>query len=36
MWCATVVLNQHYIVDLMAGAALAAAAWWIERRFKKA
>lgn len=36
MWCATVVLNQHYIVDLMAGAALATAAWGIERRFKKA
>ena len=27
MWCATVVLNQHYIVDLMAGALLAIAAW---------
>lgn len=36
MWCATVVLNQHYVVDLIAGAALATAAWWIERRFKKA
>jgi len=36
MWCATVVLNQHYIVDLMAGALLAIAAWWIERRFEKA
>lgn len=36
MWCATVVLNQHYIVDLMAGAAVATAAWWIERRLKKA
>jgi membrane-associated phospholipid phosphatase len=35
MWCATVVLNQHYIVDLMAGAALAIAAWWVERRFEK-
>lgn len=35
MWCATVVLNQHYIVDLMAGAAIAIAALWVERFFKK-
>lgn len=35
MWCATVVLNQHYIIDLMAGAVFAIAAWWIERRFEK-
>lgn len=27
MWTATVVLNQHYIIDLMAGAVLAVAAW---------
>lgn len=27
MWAATVVLNQHYIIDLMAGAFLAFAAW---------
>lgn len=33
MWCATVVLNQHYIVDLMAGAVFAIAAGGIERRF---
>lgn len=31
MWAATVVLNQHYIVDLLAGALLAAAAWWVAR-----
>jgi len=36
MWCATVVLNQHYIVDLIAGALLAVAACCVERRFKKA
>jgi len=35
MWCATVVLNQHYIVDLIAGAAVATAAWCVERFFKK-
>jgi hypothetical protein len=35
MWSATVVLNQHYVVDLVAGAALAIAAWWVERRFSK-
>lgn len=29
MWAATVVLNQHYIVDLFAGALLSAMAWWI-------
>ena len=29
MWVATVVLNQHYIVDLLAGAAIAVLAWWI-------
>jgi inositol phosphorylceramide synthase catalytic subunit len=27
MWGATVVLNQHYIIDLLAGALLALAAW---------
>ena len=27
MWVATVVLNQHYIIDLLAGALLAFAAW---------
>lgn len=35
MWCATVVLNQHYVIDLVAGAALAIGAWWVERRFSK-
>ena len=28
MWIATVVLNQHYVIDLVAGALLAVAAWW--------
>lgn len=28
MWSATVVLNQHYIIDLLAGALLAVLAWW--------
>jgi membrane-associated phospholipid phosphatase len=36
MWCATVVLNQHYIIDLVAGGLLAGAAWlvgeWQTRR----
>ncbi|HKP11651.1 MAG TPA: phosphatase PAP2 family protein [Blastocatellia bacterium] len=36
MWAATVVLNQHYVIDLMAGGLLAFAAWsvgeWRERR----
>jgi membrane-associated phospholipid phosphatase len=27
IWMATVLLNQHYVVDLIAGAALAALAW---------
>jgi len=29
MWAATVVLNQHYIIDLLAGTILAVAAWWV-------
>ena len=29
MWCATVVLNQHYVIDLIAGGWLACAAWWM-------
>jgi membrane-associated phospholipid phosphatase len=29
MWSATVVLNQHYIIDLLAGAFLAVTAWWV-------
>jgi membrane-associated phospholipid phosphatase len=33
MWAATVVLNQHYIVDLLAGALLATAAWWAAKLF---
>jgi len=31
MWAATVVLNQHYIIDLLAGAGTAVIAWAIER-----
>lgn len=34
MWTATVVLNQHYIIDLVAGGALAIAAWWVEGLLK--
>jgi len=30
MWTATVVLNQHYLIDLFAGAFLAIAAWRVE------
>ncbi|MFY9557668.1 MAG: phosphatase PAP2 family protein, partial [Blastocatellia bacterium] len=30
MWTATVVLNQHYIIDLLAGALLAVVAWRVE------
>jgi len=30
MWVSTVVLNQHYVIDLVAGAVLAIAAWWLE------
>jgi hypothetical protein len=32
MWTATVVLNQHYIIDLLAGALLATVAWQLARR----
>jgi len=32
MWSATVVLNQHYIIDLLAGALLAFAAWKLASR----
>ena len=37
MWIATVVLNQHYIVDLLAGALLSALAAWAAKspRFRK-
>ncbi len=33
MWTATVVLNQHYVVDLIAGAVLALAAWRVAKRY---
>ncbi|HWP43762.1 MAG TPA: phosphatase PAP2 family protein [Blastocatellia bacterium] len=29
MFASTVVLNQHYIIDLIAGSAVAVAAWWM-------
>ncbi len=32
MWASTVVLNQHYVIDLLAGALLAVAAWRVEPR----
>jgi membrane-associated phospholipid phosphatase len=32
MWAATVALNQHYVVDLLAGAVVAAAAYAIATR----
>lgn len=32
MWTATVILNQHYIIDLMAGGVLALAAWGVARK----
>ena len=35
MWTATVLLNQHYIIDLVAGAVLALAAWWLARQFSE-
>jgi hypothetical protein len=35
MWAATVVLNQHYIIDLVAGAVLAVAAWRVEALLRK-
>jgi membrane-associated phospholipid phosphatase len=35
MWFATVVLNQHYIIDLLAGAAAAFAAYTLAARFEK-
>jgi hypothetical protein len=31
MWTETVILNQHYIIDLVAGALLAIVAWQVER-----
>jgi membrane-associated phospholipid phosphatase len=35
MWTATVVLNQHYLIDLVAGALLAIGAWRVERLLNK-
>jgi membrane-associated phospholipid phosphatase len=37
MWVATVILNQHYIIDLIAGALLSVIAWWIAKssRFER-
>lgn len=36
MWLSTVALNQHYVVDLLAGALTAVAAYWLgERLFAK-
>lgn len=32
MWISTVALNLHYVVDLLLGAAVAAAAWWLTER----
>ena len=29
MWCATVLLNQHYVIDLIAGGLLAIASWGV-------
>lgn len=34
MWAATVILNQHYIIDLIAGAVIAIAAWLLAPRIK--
>ncbi len=34
MWAATVILNQHYIIDLIAGAVIAFAAWLIAPRIR--
>ena len=35
MWISTVMLNQHYVIDLVAGAFLAIAAWRIEPVIKR-
>jgi len=32
MWAATVMLNQHYVIDLMAGAVIAFVAWKLAPR----
>lgn len=34
MWAATVLLNQHYIIDLMAGAVIAFVAWTLAPRIR--
>lgn len=34
MWAATVILNQHYIIDLIAGALIALVTWLISPRIK--
>ena len=34
VWASTVILNQHYIIDLMAGALIAIGAWLISARIK--
>lgn len=34
MWTSTVILNQHYIIDLIAGALIAIVAWLITPRIK--
>jgi membrane-associated phospholipid phosphatase len=31
MWVTTIILNQHYIIDLLAGAVIAVIAWWFAR-----
>jgi membrane-associated phospholipid phosphatase len=35
MWISTVALNLHYVVDLLLGAAVAAAAWWLTERLAR-
>ena len=35
MWISTVILNQHYVIDLVAGAFLAIIAWRVEPLLKK-
>jgi hypothetical protein len=35
MWASTVVLNQHYVIDLFAGALLALVAWLVEPLIRK-
>jgi membrane-associated phospholipid phosphatase len=35
MWASTVVLNQHYVVDLVAGAGVAVAAFWFTELLRR-